>query len=87
MRWLPYKTAKAVLLLLFKRATRRVAGQTEEVAKLSNARIETATEQLNQVADEIRDAPAELEEAALPVYRQARANTALPDKIRTLRRK
>ena len=86
MRWLPYKTAKAVLLLLFKRATRRVAGQTEEVAKLSNARIETATEQLNQVADEIRDAPAESKEP-LPTHRQVPANTSMSDKIRTLHRK
>ena len=83
--WLPFKTAKAVLVLLFKRATQRVAQQTEHVAKLSNERIEAATEQLNQVADDIRDAPEAAEES--PMFSPSRRQTdAVPIQIPQLRK-
>jgi hypothetical protein len=63
-RWLPYKTAKAVLVLLFRKAKRRVADETDDVAKLPNARIVAATGALNQIADDVRDAQDQPEETS-----------------------
>ncbi len=56
MRWLSFVPNKATLVLLFKTARRRVAAQPGEIEELSNARIASATEELNQIADDIRDA-------------------------------
>ena len=61
-RWLPYKTAKAVLVLLFNKARRRVAEETGDVSKLPNARIVSATGALNQIADDVRDSQDQPEE-------------------------
>jgi hypothetical protein len=54
--WLSSISGKATLVTLFKAAKRRVAEQTDDVAKLPNARIDSATEELDQIADEVREA-------------------------------
>lgn len=56
MRWLSLVPCKATLVLLFKAARRRVATQTGDIEALPNARIISATEELNQIADDIREA-------------------------------
>ncbi len=56
MRWLPYVPRKGTLLMLFAAARQRVALQTAEAGNLSDARIDSATEELNQIADDVRDA-------------------------------
>ena len=55
MSWLAFIPGKTVLVGLFKAATRRVTDETEDVGNLPNARIVTATEELNQIADDVRD--------------------------------
>jgi hypothetical protein len=54
--WLSYIPGKSTLVLLFKAARRRVTEQTDGIAELPNSRIVSATEELNQIADDIRDA-------------------------------
>ena len=56
MRWLSFVPSKATLVLLFKAARHRVTEQTDDIDKLPNSRIESATEELNQIADDVRDA-------------------------------
>jgi hypothetical protein len=55
MSWLTFIPGKAVLVGLFKAARRRVTEETEDVGDLPNARIVSATEELNQIADDVRD--------------------------------
>ena len=43
-------------MLLFEFAKRRVQLHTDGAGKLSKARIVSATEELNQIADDVRDA-------------------------------
>jgi hypothetical protein len=56
MRWLSFIPGKATLVVLFKAAKRRLTEQTDDIAELPNARIVSATEELNQIADDVRDA-------------------------------
>jgi hypothetical protein len=56
MRWLSFIPGKATLVLLFKAAKRRLIQQTDDVAELPDARIVSATEELHQIANDIRDA-------------------------------
>lgn len=56
MRWRPVTPRKAKLVLRFKAAKRRMTTQTDNVAELPNTRIVTATVELNQIVDNIRDA-------------------------------
>ncbi len=56
MRRRPSTPRKGALVLLFEAARRRLARQTGDVAELPNTRIATATKELNQVTDDIRDA-------------------------------
>jgi hypothetical protein len=56
MRWLSFVPGKSTLILLFLAAKRRVADQTEDLSELSDARIVSATEELNRIADDVRDA-------------------------------
>jgi hypothetical protein len=60
MPWLSYwlSSIKAGAILRFKFAKRRVTTQTDEIGDLSKARIVSATEELNQIADDVRDAKA-----------------------------
>jgi hypothetical protein len=57
-RWLSFVPGKSTLLLLFQAATRRVSVQAEDAASLPKERLVTATEELNQIADDVRDAQA-----------------------------
>lgn len=66
MRWLSYVPSKATLVLLFTAAKRRVIGQSDDLAELSNARIVSATEELNQIADDVQEAQAMPEASAGP---------------------
>ena len=47
---------KEGLVLLFKAARQRLIRQPGNIAELPNARIVTATTELNQITDDIRDA-------------------------------
>jgi hypothetical protein len=59
MNWLSYfLSSKAKLALLFNAAKRRVAEQTDDITDLPKARIVSATEELNQIVDDVRDAHA-----------------------------
>ena len=59
MRWINYwLSGKATLAQLFTAAKRRVLEQTDDIANLPKARIVSATEELNQIADDVRDAQA-----------------------------
>jgi hypothetical protein len=67
MRWINYwLSGKATLAQLFMAAKRRVLEQTDDVANLPKARIVSATEELNQIADDIRDAQAAREASPSP---------------------
>jgi hypothetical protein len=66
MRWLSFVPSKATLVLLFKAARRRVATQPGDIEELPNARIASATEELNKIADDIRDAQPELSLMTVP---------------------
>jgi hypothetical protein len=61
--WLPFVPSKASLVLLFQAAKRRVTQQTAEIDALPNARIASATEELNQIADDVREAQRTPEES------------------------
>ena len=54
--WLSFVPGKSTLVLLFEAARRRVAEQRDDIGDLPNARIESATEELNQIANDVRDA-------------------------------
>jgi hypothetical protein len=69
MRWRPVTPRKASLVLHFKAAKLRMIEQVDNVAKLPDARIVTATVELNQIVDDIRDAQDKCE-APLPADRQ-----------------
>jgi precorrin-4 methylase len=56
MDWRLTIPRKASLALLFRVAKRRLSEQTDDVAELPNARIITATKELNQITNDIRDA-------------------------------
>jgi len=57
MRWEPTIPIKDTLVLLFKAAKRRLIRQSGDgVAALPNARIVTATTELNKITDDIRHA-------------------------------
>jgi hypothetical protein len=58
MDWRLTIPRKASLALLFRVAKRRLSEQTDDVAELPNARIITATKELNQITNDIRDAQA-----------------------------
>jgi hypothetical protein len=58
MAWLSYIPGKSTLLLLFKAARVRLMANSENVGALANARIASATEEINQISDDIRDAKA-----------------------------
>jgi hypothetical protein len=59
MRWLSFVPGKSTLLVLFGAAKRRVATQTDGADQLSDERLGSATEELNQIADDVRDAQAD----------------------------
>ena len=56
MHWLPHLPRKGTLLPLFQSAKLRLSLLTADAGMLSKARIESATGELNQIADDIRDA-------------------------------
>ena len=56
MSWLSFVPGKTTLVLLFHAAQQRLSGQILNVAGLSDARLASATEELNQIADDVRDA-------------------------------
>ncbi len=56
MRWMPFTPSKATLILLFTAAWKRVTTTSEGVSALPDARIVSATEELNDIADDITDA-------------------------------
>jgi precorrin-4 methylase len=58
MNWHLTIPRKASLALLFRVAKRRLTEQTDDVAELPNARIITATRELNQITNDIRGAQA-----------------------------
>ena len=51
----------------FKAAKRRLITQKKAIAGLPNARIVTATDELNQIVDDIRDAPGASKEPPLAI--------------------
>lgn len=51
-----YIPQKSRLLLLFKAAKMRLIATSENVSLLSDARITSATEEINQISDDILDA-------------------------------
>jgi hypothetical protein len=57
VRWRPFIPGKATLVRHFKAAKRRLAVQRKAISGLPNMRIVTATDELNQIVDDIRDAP------------------------------
>jgi hypothetical protein len=57
MGWRSFIPSKATLIRHFEAAKRRLIMQGKAVAGLSNVRIVTATDELNQIVDDIRDAP------------------------------
>ena len=57
MRWRSFIPSKATLVRHFKAAKRRLITQRKAIAGLPNARIVTATDELNQIVDDIQDAP------------------------------
>ncbi len=56
MRRRPVISRKANFVVLFKTSKRRLTGQTDDIARLPSARIVSATLELNQIVDDIRDA-------------------------------
>jgi hypothetical protein len=65
--WFPFVPSKATLALLFKAAKRRLTDQADDIAELPNARIVSATKEMNQIADDVRDAQATPEDSASTV--------------------
>jgi hypothetical protein len=58
MRWLSYIPGKSTLLVLFKAARVRLMANSENIGSLPDARIASATEEINRISDDIRDAKA-----------------------------
>ena len=85
MRWLSFVPGKATLVLLFNAAKRRMTEHAEDVAELPDARIESATEELNKIADDLRDARGAPEESPLAIQHLMRANAS--GEVRHLRKK
>jgi hypothetical protein len=54
--WPPYILETATLVLLFKAARIRLMANAVAVEALSDARIASATEEMNRISDDIRDA-------------------------------
>lgn len=57
MRWHSFTPSKATLIRHFKAAKQRLVLQRKTIAGLPNVRIVTATDELNRIVDDIRDAP------------------------------
>jgi hypothetical protein len=53
---LSYLPGRSTLLLLFKAARGRLTATSEYMGSLSDARITSATEEMNQISDDIREA-------------------------------
>ena len=66
-----YIPQKSRLLLLFKAARMRLIATSENVSLLSEARITSATEEINQISDDIRDAKGATSYAATPASKPA----------------
>jgi hypothetical protein len=58
MTWLSFIPGKSTLVLLFQAAKLRVTEQTDDITRLPNTRIVSATDELNQIADDVRDSQA-----------------------------
>ena len=56
MRWPSFIPRKPIWVPLFKVAKRRVTDQTDDMAEAPNARIDSATEGMNQIVDHVHDA-------------------------------
>jgi hypothetical protein len=54
--WQPYIPETATLVLLFKAARIRLMANAAAIEALSDARIASATEEMNRISDDIRDA-------------------------------
>jgi hypothetical protein len=67
MRWQPFVPGKATLVLLYRAAQQRMAEQTNDIADLPDWRIISATEELNQIADDVRDAMDVLDHSHFPI--------------------
>jgi hypothetical protein len=67
MRWRSYIPSKATLVRHFKAAKQRLITQRKAIAGLPSARIVTATDELNQIVDDIRDAPGALKKPPLAI--------------------
>ena len=84
MRWRPVTHLKTSLVLRFKAAKLRMIEQVDNVAELPNTRIVTATVELNQIVDDIRDA--QVEPAAPPLAVQKEPPLAIHCVGKILRR-
>lgn len=87
MRWLSFIPGKSTLIVLFNLAKRRLAEHTDDVAELPDARIVSATEELNQIADDIRDAHDASEELPLAIPTLDTSEHSAPGEMRQLRRR
>lgn len=56
MKWLPHFPPSATLVMLYGLARRRFSRNTEDPANLSDARLRSATQQLNAIAEDLGDA-------------------------------
>jgi hypothetical protein len=56
MRWRHFIPGTSTLVLLFQAADQRLTEQTDHIADLPDARIVSATEEMHQIANDIRDA-------------------------------
>jgi hypothetical protein len=56
MRSLSYIPGRSTLVLLFNAARVRLMSYSARIDSLSDTRIESATEEINQISDDIRDA-------------------------------
>jgi hypothetical protein len=85
MRWLSYVPGKSTLLLLFKASRVRLMANSESVGSLPDSRIASATEEINRISDDIRDAKAARSSisthAATTVRSSAGADVAIPTTV------
>jgi hypothetical protein len=56
MNWPTYVPSSSTLVILFKIARARLMASSHNVALLTDARLISATEEMNKISDEIRDA-------------------------------
>jgi hypothetical protein len=56
MNWPTYVPSSSTLVILFKIARARLMASSQKVALLSDARLISATEEMNKIADDIREA-------------------------------